>query len=101
MKKIVATGEPNVRSGLLKRTPRDADAELAHLELAVAALLLMPGAFPLRPSYWRARLRELDGQYALLAPQKARLAALGLKIDAVEVTLATVVPQRTQRRIAA
>lgn len=68
-----------------KRAPRDAENELLHLEAVLKALSRSDACdLPLGPKYWTARVRDLDDQYALLQPQRARLTALLQIVDALQ-----------------
>jgi hypothetical protein len=81
MKETFPHREP---SGARKRTPRDADPELLHLESVLAAVSRSACLSPLGPAYWKARVHDIRGQYALLASQTNRLAVLEREIDALE-----------------
>lgn len=66
MKKFARNGAAVALISPLKRTPRDAEFELAHIEstLRIIARSHFP-ALPLGPAYWRARVREIRGLYTL------------------------------------
>ena len=90
MKKIARNGAAVALISPLKRTPRDAEVELAHIEstLRIIARSHFP-ALPLGPAYWRARVREIHSLYTLLPSHEKRLLVLGREIDTFESTLAT------------
>ncbi|WP_248324028.1 MULTISPECIES: hypothetical protein [unclassified Caballeronia] len=101
MKKHVSGNAAAARSDLPKRTARDAEVELSHLESVFRSL--SPGSIPavLGPAYWRSRVSALDRQYMLLVTQRARLATLIRSIDDLETALAAAAPSRDRLQIAA
>ncbi|KND59958.1 hypothetical protein BVER_04716c [Candidatus Burkholderia verschuerenii] len=72
----------------LKRTSRDAEAELLHLEsiltyLAGAHADARPLASGFTSEYWQARVGALESGHMLLAAQRVRLVALKAMADSL------------------
>ena len=84
-----------------KRTAREADFGIAHLEAIVKCLPSNPSGAPgLTPAYWRSRATALDRNYTLLPPQTARINALHRAIDELERATAESAPPREERAAA-
>lgn len=84
MKTIVASRShqaPATSPGVPKRTSREADRELAHLQEVVTAVRATSVPLPISVRYWRARLHELRIAYALLPVQVVKLSALELDVE--------------------
>ena len=83
MKTIVESGNhraPAASPGMPKRTSREADRELAHIQEVVMAVRATSVPLPISVGYWRTRIHELRLAYALLPVQVARLSALELDV---------------------
>ncbi|KXV16618.1 hypothetical protein CR51_00810 [Caballeronia megalochromosomata] len=84
-----------------KRTAREADFEIAHLEAIVKCLPADPMRAPgLTPAYWRSRATALERNYMLLPPQTARINALHRAIDEFEGATAESAPLKEERAAA-
>jgi hypothetical protein len=70
---------------VIKRTSHLADQEIRHLEKVLKATAFIDGQMSVRSlgaSYWAIRANGIAQGYRLLAPQKARVAALAHKFAA-------------------
>jgi len=101
MKKNVTSGGSEAATVSRKRTSRDADVELRHLESMLAGVARAARSAPFSPTYWKARVREVYARYTLLASQTARLVTIEREIAALEAALAASNSQPELRRIAA
>ncbi|VXC83538.1 conserved hypothetical protein [Burkholderia sp. 8Y] len=101
MKKRLSGSAAVAQINLPKRTARDAEVELSHLETVFRSLSPSTTPAVFGPVYWRSRVAALDRHYMLLVPQRARLAALARSIDELETALAAAGLSTDRLRVAA
>jgi hypothetical protein len=81
-----------------KRTSLEADRELAHIHAVLRTeSASTTAALPISAWYWRARLRELRIDYALLPVQLALLSTLELCVDSIEQAAREIRPAHSRR----